>query len=326
MGARAFLMKQLLVIAFLCGAIFPAAAQIDSRRPIRMIVGFGSGSVLEVGARAIADGLQQRLGSPIVVENRPGGGGALANELVARAAPDGHTLVVGGLGSHVVLPAIRRSLPFDMERDFTAIARYGEFPLVLMVANNSPARSVQDFVALAKARPGQLNFGTSGVGTSPHLTVEMLRLQSGIDIVHVPYRGTAGTSTALISGEVQLTADALPAVLGLIQQNTIRALAVTSGARAAELLEVPTLAESGLPDVIVTSWIGIFGPAGMSPATVGQLSFAILAAARAPESAQRLRALGAAPLNEDAANFDRGWRREIARFRDVVRDAKVPVE
>lgn len=304
----------------------PAAAQLDPRRPIRLIVGFGSGSVLEVGARAIAEPLQQRLGTPIVVENRPGGGGSIANEIVARAAPDGHTLVVGGLGSHAVLPAIRRRLSFDMERDFTAIARFGEFPLVLMVANTSPAQTVQDFVALARARPGQLNFGTSGVGTSPHLTVEMLRLRTGMLITHVPYRGTAGTSAALIGGDVQLTADALPAVLGLIQQNALRALALTSAARSPDLPNVPTLQESGLAEFVVTSWIGIFGPAGMSPALVSQLSAAILDAARTPEGAARLRALGATPLFEDAATFDAGWRRDIATFRTVVRDAAVPLE
>jgi len=313
-------------LLMLCALAAPASAQVDPRRPIRLIVGFGSGSVLEVGARAIAEPLQQRLGSPIVVESRPGGGGSIANEIVARAAPDGHTLVVGGLGSHAVLPAIRRRLPFDMERDFTAIARFGEFPLVLMVANASPAQSVQEFVALARARPGQLNFGTSGVGTSPHLTVEMLRLRTGMQITHVPYRGTAGTSTALIAGEVQLTADALPAVLGMIQQNALRALAVTSGARSPDLPNVPTLEEAGLPDFVVTSWIGIFGPAGMSPALVSQLSAAILDSARTPEGAARLRALGATPMFEDAPTFDTGWRRDIARFRTVVRDAGVPLE
>lgn len=313
-------------LVLLLTLVAPAAAQLDPRRPVRLIVGFGSGSVLEVGARAIAEPLQQRLGSPIVVESRPGGGGSIANEIVARAAPDGHTLVVGGLGSHAVLPAMRRRLPFDMERDFTAIARFGEFPLVLMVSNASPARTLQDFVALARARPGQLNFGTSGVGTSPHLTVEMLRLRASMQITHVPYRGTAGTSSALIAGEVQLTADALPAVLGLIQQNAIRALALSSAARSPDLPNVPTLEESGLPGFVVTSWIGIFGPAGMSPAVVSQLSAAVLDSARTPEGAARLRGLGATPLFEDAAAFDAAWRRDIARFREVVRDAQVPLE
>ncbi len=313
-------------LVLLAATALPATAQIDPRRPIRLIVGFGSGSVLEVGARAIADGLQQRLGSPIVVENRPGGGGILANELVARAAPDGHTLVMGGLGSHAVLPAIRRRLPFDMETDFTPIARYGEFPLVLMVANGSSIRTVQDLVQQARARPGQLNFGTSGVGTSPHLTAELLRMRTGIDMVHVPYRGTAGTSTALIAGEVQLTLDALPAVAGLIQQGALRGLAVTSAARSPDVPQVPTLVEQGLPDLIVTSWIGVFGPAGMSPAVVDQLSRAFLEAAAAPDGAARLRAIGATPLAENASQFGSAWRGEIARWREVVRTANVQQE
>jgi tripartite-type tricarboxylate transporter receptor subunit TctC len=156
--------------------------------------------------------------------------------------------------------------------------------------------------------------------------VELLRLRTGMQITHVPYRGTAGTSAALMAGDAQLTADALPPVLGLIQQNTVPALALTSGARSPDLPDVPKLQEAGLADFVVTSWIGIFGPAGTARAVVDQLSAAILDAARTPEGAARLRALGATPMFEDAATFDAAWRRDIARFRDVVRQAEVPLE
>jgi tripartite-type tricarboxylate transporter receptor subunit TctC len=304
----------------------PALAQITPGRPIRVIVGYGAGSALEVAGRAIADGVSQRLGAPLVFESRPGGGGVLGSDIVARAAPDGHTLVMGGAGSHGVTPAIKRRLPFDMERDFTAIARIAEFPLVMMVNTALPAHTLQEFIALAKARPGQLNFGSSGAGTSLHLTGEMLRLRAGIDVVHVPYRGSTGTSTALIAGDIQLGFDALPAVAGLIRQGTVRAIAVTTAQRLPELPEVPTVVEQGLPDFVVTSWVGPFGPAGMARATVEQLSRAFTEAALAPDGAARLRAMGATPVGEDAAAFDAFWRRDIARWREVVRAANVPVE
>jgi tripartite-type tricarboxylate transporter receptor subunit TctC len=304
----------------------PAAAQITPGRPIRIIVGYGPGSALEIPVRAIAEQVGARLGTTLVIESRPGGGGVLGSELVARAAPDGHTLVMGGAGSHGVTQAIKRRLPFDMERDFTAIARIAEFPLLMMVSPSLPARTLQEFIALAKARPGQLNFGSSGVGTSLHLTGEMLRLRTGIDLVHVAYRGSTGVSTALIAGEVQITFDALPAVAGLVSAGSVRAIAVTTAARLPVLPDVPTTAEAGLPDFVVTSWVGPFGPAGMAPATVEQLSRAFTEAALSPEGSARLRALGATPVGEGAAAFDTFWRRDMARWRDVVRAANVPVE
>ncbi|MCC7426235.1 MAG: tripartite tricarboxylate transporter substrate binding protein [Alphaproteobacteria bacterium] len=320
-------MSRLLAALLLMATIAaPAAAQIMPGRPIRIIVGYGPGSALEIPARAIAEQVSARLGSPLVIESRPGAGGVVGSEMVARAAPDGHTLVMGGAGSHGVTPAIRRRLPFNMERDFTAIARIAEFPVVMMVNPSLPARTVQEFIALAKARPGQLNFGSSGVGTSLHLTGEMLRLRTGIDLTHVPYRGSTGVSTALIAGEIHISFDALPAIAGLVTQGTVRAIAVTTTARLPQLPDVPTTAEAGLPDFVVTSWVGPFGPAGMSPATVAQLSRAFTEAAMSPEGSARLRALGATPVGEDAATFDAFWRRDMARWKEVVRAANVPVE
>ena len=315
-----------LVAALLVFLPAAADAQIDPRRPIRIIVGYGPGSALEVAARAVADGAQQRLGVALVFESRPGGGGVLGSEMVARAAPDGHTLVMGGAGSHGVTPSVRRRLPFDMERDFVAIARFAEFPVVMMVNPRLPVRTLAEFIAYARARPGQLNFGSSGVGTSLHLTGEMLRLRAGLDITHVPYRGSTGTSTALIAGDIQLGFDALPAVAGLIQQGAVRAVAVTTAQRLPELPDVPTATESGLPDFVVTSWVGPFGPAGLPRATVDQISRAFTEAALSPEGSARLRAIGAVPVGENADAFDRFWRADMARWREVVRAANVPVE
>ncbi len=320
------MIRLLAVLLLMIVTALPSAAQITPGRPIRIIVGYGPGSALEVPVRAIAEQVGARLGTTLVIESRPGGGGVLGSELVARAAPDGHTLVMGGAGSHGVTPAVKRRLPFDMERDFTAIARVAEFPVLMMVSLELPVQTLQEFVALAQARPGQLNFGSSGVGTSLHLTGEMLRLRTGIELTHVPYRGSSAVSTALIAGEVQISFDALPAVAGLIAAGRVRAIAVTTEARLPEFPDVPTTAEAGLPDFVVTSWVGPFGPAGMSPATVEQLSRAFTEAALSPEGSARLRALGATPVGEGAAAFDTFWRRDMARWKEVVRAANVPIE
>lgn len=325
---QATTMKRLLLAALALASypVVPADAQITPGRPIRVIVGYGAGSSLEVAGRAIADEVQKRLGAPLVFESRPGGGGVLGSELVARAAPDGHTLVMGGAGSHGVTAAIKRRLPFDMERDFVAISRIAEFPLVMMTNPSLPVHNLREFIDYARARPGELNFGSSGIGTSLHLTGEMLKLQAGIDLTHIPYRGSTGTSTALIRGDIQLGFDALPAVVGLIRQNAVRAIAVTTRERLPDLPDVQTAREAGLEDLVVTSWVGPFGPAGMSRATIDQLSRAFSEAARTPEGSARLRAIGATPVGEGAEAFDAFWHSDIARWRQVVRDAGVPVE
>jgi tripartite-type tricarboxylate transporter receptor subunit TctC len=301
-------------------------ATIGAAAPVRESAGLMSKPTpTSSSCAATMDGWSASSRRPTSSGKSDGAAGAPAWRGWIRAAPDGHTLVMGGAGSHGVTPAIKRRLPFDMDRDFTAIARVAEFPLLMMVSPSLPARTLQEFIALAKARPGQLNFGSSGVGTSLHLTGEMLQLRTGIDLVHVAYRGSTGVSTALIAGEVQITFDALPAVAGLVSARSVRAIAVTTAARLPELPDVPTAAEAGLPDFVVTSWVGPFGPAGMSPATVEQLSRAFTEAALSPEGSARLRALGATPVGESAAAFDTFWRRDLARWREVVRAADVPV-
>ncbi|MBL6457082.1 tripartite tricarboxylate transporter substrate binding protein [Belnapia sp. T6] len=315
-----------LTLALTLAAMAPASAQLEPGRPIRLIVGYGPGGSLDLVARVMAELVRDRLGAPVVVENRTGAGGVIGSDLVAKAAPDGHTLVMGGGGSHGVTPAVRRNLPFDPDRDFTAIARVADFPNVMVVSAALPVQSVQDFIAYARSRPQGVNFGSTGVGTSIHLTGELFKLRTGLEMTHVPYRGAGGSSTDLRSGQIQVIFDNLPSVIGQVQAGVLRALAVTSAARAPSLPEVPTMAEAGLADFVVTSWVGPFGPAGLAPATVAQLSRAFTEAAASPQGQERLRALGAVPAAEDAAAFDRSWRQDMARWRRVVAEARVPVE
>lgn len=307
-------------------ALLPTTALAFPERAVTLVVPFAAGGSTDIAARLLSERLTAILGQRVVVENRTGAGGVIGSDLVAKAPPDGHTLVMGGGGSHGVTPAVRRSLPFNPDRDFTAIARVADFPNVMVVGAADPARDVAGFIAAARTRPGGINFGSTGVGTSIHLTGELFKLRTGLDMTHVPYRGAAASSTDLRAGQIQVIFDNLPSVIGQIQGGALRALAITSAGRSALLPEVPTMAEAGIGDFEVVSWVGPFGPAGMSPATVAQLSRAFTEAAMSPIGQDRLRALGAVPNAENSVNFDASWRRDMARWRQVVVQARVPRE
>ena len=315
-----------LVLLLLAALPRPAAAQPDTTKPVRLVVGYAAGGSFDVIARLVADGLRERLGVTAVVENRTGAGGTIGSDHVAKAAPDGTVLLIGGAGTHGVTPALRRNLPFDAGRDFTAVARVAEFANVMVVGAGSPARDVGGFVAMGRAAPGGLDFGSQGVGTSIHLTGEMFRLRTGLAMTHVPYRGSAPAVLDLQAGRIAVMFDNLPSVLGGIQAGTLRALAVTADGRLPTLPEVPTMAEAGIPDFTVTSWVGVFGPAGMAPRTVEAFSAAILATVRSSAGEARLRALGAEPAPAPAAAFDAAWRADMRRWAEVVRAAGVVAE
>jgi tripartite-type tricarboxylate transporter receptor subunit TctC len=304
----------------------PAAAQVDPGRTVRLIVGYAPGGSFDVIGRLVADGLHERLGVTAVVENRTGAGGTIGSDYVAKAAADGTVLLIGGAGSHGVTPAVRRNLPFDTARDFTAVARVAEFANVMVVGANSPARDVRGFIEMGRATPGGLNFGSQGAGTSIHLTGEMFRLRAGIAMTHVPYRGSAPAVLDLQAGRIQVMFDNLPNVFGQIQAGTLRALAVTSAQRLPSLPDVPTMAEAGVPDFVVTSWVGVYGPANMPARTVEQLSAAIVETVRSPAGQARLRTISADSAPAPAAEFDAVWRADMRRWAEVVRAAKIEVE
>lgn len=304
----------------------PALAQgWDASRTVRLVVGYTAGGSFDLVGRALAEGIQQRLGNPVAVENRPGAGGSIGSEAVARAAPDGTTLLIGGAGTHGVTPAVRRNLPFDTARDFTAVARIAEFANVMVVKADNPARTVQEFIAQSRAKPRGITFGSQGAGTSIHLTGELFRLSTGLNMTHVPYRGGAQVQIDINAGLVDVMFDNLPSVIGQIQSGNMRALAVTSPARVESLPDVPTMAEAGMPDFVVTSWVGVFGPARMDPAVVERLSGAIRETALSPDGQRKLKNLGAEVAVAGPAEFDAVWRADMARWQQVVRDARVEV-
>lgn len=323
-SVRVALLLCLLVLGI---APTPSAAQPYPNRPIRLIVPYGPGGVVDLAARAVGEGLRSKLGQPIVIDNKPGANGIVGMELLTNTKPDGYTLLIGGLGSHGIPPAVNPNFPFDVLRDFTAIAMVSEFVNVMVVNKEAPVHTVAEFVDYAKARPGALNFAISGTGSSNHLTGELFMLRTGTKMVPVPYKGGSGYGVAdLMAGNIQVIFDNLPAVLQHIKSGSIKPLAVTSRARSVHLPEIKTMEESGIADFNVTSWISFFGPRGLPDEITKQLSDALVAVVAEPETAERLRNIGFQPNGVPTAPFLDFFKSELARWKDVVTTAGIKAE
>ena len=250
----------------------PAAAQEFPSRPITIIVASPAGGGTDFSARLIAEPLAQRLGQPVVVENRPGGNGTIGLQATARARPDGHTLTVGYSGTMTGRPAVEGVADLDPQKDFAPVALLTDTPQVMLVHPSLPVRNLAEFIAYAKARPGQLNYASAGNGSLHHLGTELLKLRAGIDLVHVPYRGTGETVSDLIAGRIQFYMNSPPPVIGFIRDGRLRAVATTGPERHPALPEVPTLRESGVADMPVNVWYALYAPARTPPAVMARLT------------------------------------------------------
>ena len=295
-------------------------------RPISLSVGFAPGGGTDILARLLAPRLSEELGQPVAVENRTGGGGTIAMGAVARARPDGHAITLGTVSNAVQVPLAMRAPPFDPARDFTAIALVASVPLVVTVPANSPARDIAGFIALARARPGALNFASNGVGTSQHLAAEIMMQATGIRMVHVPYRGSGQVVVDLAAGVVDVNLDTLPSVLPQIRDGRLRGLAVTTATRSDRLPELPTMREAGVPGYELDVWYMLMGPAGMPEAAARRWAGALRRALADPVLRERLRdagfdAGGGGP--EEAAAL---LRRELARYAEVIRNAEIRLD
>ena len=318
-------MRTLFATVLLCAAAL-AQAQSYPAKPIHLIVPFPPGGGNDTVARAIAQQIGPDLGQPVVVDNRPGAGGSVGAELAAKAPPDGYTLFLAGVGSHAVNPNLHARLPYDPVRDFAPITLVASAPSVLVVNPAVPARSVAEFTAYARANPGKLNYASNGQGSAAQLAAAMYESMAGVMMVHVPYKGIAPALTDLLSGEVQLMFGTVVALVPHIQAGKLRALAVTSRSRSALLPEVPTLAESGLPDYEAGSWYGIMAPAGTPRDIIERLHAAIVKALAQPEVAKRLAAEGAIVIGSTPAAFGAHVKAELARVAAVVRAAGIRIE
>jgi tripartite-type tricarboxylate transporter receptor subunit TctC len=294
-----------------------AAAQAFPNRPVRFIVGFTPGGGVDINARLLAIKLSEQLGQQVVVENKPGAGTNIANEYVAKSSADGYTLLFNSAAFAVNL-ALYRNPPYAL-RDFAPVSVFSESVNLLVVSASLPARTLQDLVAMARERPGSLNYSSAGAGTTQHMAAELFKLKSGTDIVHVPYKGSAPALTALIAGEVQLSFSNTVAINQHVRAGRLRALAV-AGARRSDLMpEVPTMKEAGVEGVEVPLWFGLLAPAGTPRDVVQLLAANVGKAARSPDIRQKLVDQGADPVGNTPEEFERQLRDEVARWIEVVK-------
>jgi tripartite-type tricarboxylate transporter receptor subunit TctC len=323
-------MKRLAVAAAIALALLAlhangVSAQTYPNKPIRIIVPFVAGGAVDTLARMMGAKLSESLGQPVIVENRPGAGGNVAADAVAKSPPDGYTILQNTNGQ-AISPAIYRSLPFDVVKDFVPVTQLVASQLVLAGSPKLAATSVQELIALAKAKPGSLNYGMTGVGNPLHLTMEMFKTMAGIDIQPVPYKGDAAIFPALITGEIQVAIVPMATTLPQVAAGTLRALAVAGAKRAAALPDVPTVAESGLVGFESSSWQGWFVPAGTPREIVAIIQRSAKAALAAPDVLERLRATGNEAVGSAPEEFEQRFKTDLAKFAKIVREAHIPVQ
>jgi tripartite-type tricarboxylate transporter receptor subunit TctC len=311
-----------LIASFTTGACL---AQDYPSKPVRIVVPFAPGGSTDVLARIVGQKLGERSGQPVFVENRAGAGGNIGADQVAKSAPDGYTLLLGGV-PHAISASLYSKLPYDLARDLTAIAEIASFPSAIVLHPSLPANSVKELVALARARPGQLSFGSAGNGSPNHLALDLFQTTAGIRMVHVPYKGSGQLIGDLLAGQVHLASMGLPVAVPHVQSGKLRAIAVTGAARSSLLPEVPTVSEAGLPGFEVTSWYGVFGPARLPADIVVKLNAEIGSTVTAPDVKERLAALGAEPSVKSPDQFGRYVREEITKWAKVVKDSGAKAE
>lgn len=303
-----------------------ALAQDYPTKPIRLINGFAPGGPLELISRVIAGPLSERLGQPIVVESRPGASGIIAAEAISKAEPDGYTLGMF-TGAHTTFPALGKKLPYDTVDSFQPVTSIVFYAFVVAVRADHEAKSMRQLIDLAKANPGKLNYGSAGNGTTSHLAGELLKLLAGIDLVHVPYKGDAGSMTALLGGEIQVSLATTVGIAPRIQAGAVRALAITSPTRWRGLPDVPTLTESGLQGFDARTWAGVMGPRGMPRPVVDRLNGEIQRIMALTEIKTRLEAIVGGEVRGSTPEEMRTMLAEqVARWNRVVRDAKIKVD
>jgi tripartite-type tricarboxylate transporter receptor subunit TctC len=303
-----------------------AAAQSYPSRPINMIVPFTAGGPVDVAARIVSQHLPRILGQSVVIENRAGAAGSLGAKAVASAEPDGYTLLWGNISTLVVLPVVTNNRDYDPARQFVPIAKVSQNHEVLVVQSAFAAKSVGELVASAKANPGKLNYGSAGHGNATHLAAELFKLRTGIDIVHVPYKGASDAVTAVLGGQVQMFFGDIAGVLPFLREGTLRALAVSSEARNPLVPDVPTMRESGVPDYVVSTYVGVVAPAGTPAAIVQRLNAAINESMTSPDAASAFARLGAEIRPAAPQDFAAFLAAETRKWADVVKAANIKVE
>ncbi len=313
-----------LALAAACAAA-AASAQPYPARPIRIIVPFTAGGPADITARIVAQKLTESWGQPVVVENRTGASGTIGADVVAKSPADGYTVLMSA-SAQIIVPSLLPKVPYDAIRDFAPVTVVMSSPLVLVVTPTLPVKSVKEFIALAKARPGELSFASSGPGSSTHLTAELLKSLTSTRMVHVPYKGQSQALTDVISGQVPFMFNSLPPVIEFVKAGRLRVLAITSGKRAPQLAGVPTFDESGYPGMITGSWYAAWLPAKTPEAIITRLNGEIVRITNLPEVRNRILDLGGEPVANTPAEFDAFQKAEMARWAKVIRESGAKAE
>jgi tripartite-type tricarboxylate transporter receptor subunit TctC len=318
-----FVARSVMLLLALCAC---AHAQNYPTKPVRIVVGFVAGGPSDLVARMVAQGLTERMGQQFIVENRPGATGLIGAELVAKAPPDGHTLYLASQTTHAVAPAMYRHVGFDPIKDFVTVVRVAHNPLLMVVHPSMPVKSFKEVVALAKARPGQINFATGGVGSSPHMSMELIKSMTGIDMVPVHYKGDGAAIIDVLGGHVQLFNASIGTLLPNVRAGKMRGLSVTGLKRSAMAPEFPTLDESGLKGFEVLTWFGILGPSGMPQPTVNRLNTEILNVVAQPAVRDQLLKMGFEVLSNTPQEYAAFLKQEHSRWGKVVKDLNLKAE
>jgi len=303
-----------------------ASAQDYPRKPLRLIVPFPPGGGNDILARSVGQRLADTIGQQIIVDNRGGAGGLIGAEIAAKAVPDGYTLFLASIGNLAFTPALRAKLPYDPVKDFAPVTRLATSVFILVVNPSLPAKSVQELIALAKAKSGQLNYASAGQGSSLHMTAEIFKLATGVNLVHVAYKGSAPALTDLISGQVQVMFGTMPATLPQVKAGKLRALGVSGAKRSAAAPEVPTIAETGVPGFEVLNWYGIVAPSKTPGAIVQKLNGDLLATLKSPAMIESLNTQGLEAAGGTPEQFGVFIKSEIAKYAKVVKAAGIHVE
>ena len=331
LGARALfrdlrassVVSVLMLFAF---AVPQAHAQAYPSKAIRFVVPYPAGGPLDTVARLLAAKVSESVKQPVIVDNKPGAGGNIGAEIVAKSPPDGYTIVMGALATHAINPTLYKSIPYDPIRDFTPITQVAATPNILVVHPSVPAANVREFIAYAKANPGKLSFGSGSIGSGGHLAGELFKTMAGVDMVHVPYKGAAPAMQDLIGGQIHLMFDNLASALTQVRAGKVRALAVTTAKRTALASEFPTIAESGLPGFDIETWFGVLAPAGIPREALDRLHAEFAKALAAPDVREKMVHLGAEPIGNKPEEFAAYIKAEAEKYAKVIRASGAKVD
>ena len=322
-------LKALAILCFLIATLTStqgAQAQPSASRPIRLVVGYPPGSSSDLMARMLAKSWSEALGVSVVIENKAGASGTLAAASVARAAPDGTTLLYGLQDSQIIFPLLKKDVAYDPQKDFTALAKVAEINLMIAANPASGIKTLQDLIAQAKAKPGSIRFGTSGIGSIHQLSTEMLMQRAGFSMQHVPYQGGVPALTGLLRGDVDVVFASETLLAPQVKANKLVGLATAARKRSPQMANVPTMTQAGIPDFVITAWYGIFGPAGMPPDVVALLEKSLAQALAMPEYQKQLASAGGVVDPLVGKQFDAFMKKETQMYRDVITRGKIKLE